>query len=78
MTNINDRKIKDLERSVFTIKVTSALSRFFVDDNLYEEINERWIYINEMYNSLEKYSTLYKICERPGTGTKDISYTFMR
>lgn len=59
MTNINDRKIKDLERSVFTIKVTSALSRFFVDDNLYEEINERWIYINEMYNSLEKYSTLY-------------------
>ena len=24
----------------------------------------------------EKYSTLYRICKRPGTGTKYLSYTF--
>lgn len=59
MTSITDRKINELERSVFAINVITTVSRFFVDEEKNNEIIERYKYIEEMFLSLEKYLELY-------------------
>lgn len=59
MIEISERKLIELQRNIFTIKVTTAVSRFFVDEENYKELNDRFSYINEMYTSLDKYQTLF-------------------
>ncbi len=59
MIEIAERKIIELQRNMFTIKVITALSRFLVNEDKYLELEERFKYIEEMYSSLEKYQTLY-------------------
>lgn len=59
MLEISERKLIELQRNIFTIKVITAVSRFFVEEDKYEELNDRLKYINEMYQSLDKYQTLF-------------------
>lgn len=59
MIDIAERKLVELQRNIFTIKVITAVSRFFVEENKYQEIKERWSYLEEMYASLDNYLTLY-------------------
>lgn len=63
MLEISERKLIELQRNIFTIKVITAVSRFFVDKEKYEDLNERLNYINEMYQSLDKYQTLFNTTE---------------
>lgn len=63
MTIINERKLNDLDRNVFTIKVITTLSRFFVTTVQLEEIRGRYDFIKEMHDSLEKYQLLYDTTE---------------
>ena len=60
MIEIYDRKIIELQRNIFTIKVITAVSRFFVDEEKYSDLQERLTYINNMFDSLEKYRTLFE------------------
>lgn len=57
---INERKLNDLERNIFTIKVITKISRFFVDEETNQDISDRWLYIEEMYGSLNHYLSLYE------------------
>lgn len=57
---INERKLSDLERNIFTIKVITKISRFSMDEIAYKDIVERWNYIIDMYNSLNNYLSLYE------------------
>ena len=57
---INERKLSELERNIFTIKVITKISRFFVDDETNKYISERWLYTEEMYSSLNHYLSLYE------------------
>ena len=59
MTIINERKLNELERNVFTINVITKLSRFYLNEENQKEVNERFEYILSMYLSLEKYQDLY-------------------
>lgn len=59
MLEISERKLIELQRNIFTIKVITAVSRFFVDEEKYKDLIERLDYINEMYQSLDKYQTLF-------------------
>ena len=38
MIEIYDRKIIELQRNIFTIKVITAVSRFFVDEEKYSDL----------------------------------------
>ena len=60
MIEIAERKIIELQRNMFTIKVITTLSRFLVNEDKYQEFEERFEYIQEMYASLEKYQVLYE------------------
>lgn len=63
MTIINERKLNDLDRNVFTIKVITTLSRFFVTPEKLEEVNQRYTFLKEMHESLEKYQVLFDTTE---------------
>lgn len=60
MTIINDKKLNELERNVFTIHIVTKLSRYFLNEDQLQEINERWDFIVSMFESLEKYKELYE------------------
>ena len=59
MTIINERKLNELERNVYTINVITKLSRFYLNEENQKEVNKRFEYILSMYLSLEKYQDLY-------------------
>ena len=63
---INERKLNELERNIFTIKVITKISRFFVDEKTNQDISERWLYIEEMYGSLKHYLSMYEKTNEDG------------
>lgn len=60
MTELTEKKLNELDRSIFTLKTITTISRFFVSLEKYEEITERWSYVKNMYESLDNYNTLYQ------------------